>query len=587
MKSDDWPNVEAQAYGGVLLRSTGHILLREPANHFDGYVWTFAKGKSDPGETPEATALREVLEETGYQAEVVDILPGVFHSGLSSNAYYVMRPVGAQGHPQWETQRTRWVDFDAAATLIAETINVKGRERDLAVLAAAQTWFAFHQQVLEPDGPGKAMHPANRADWRVQDMPAEHVSLALDVTLTAREATRVRLGFIPSVMEEKWFSYFADDTLYQHRSWTGYCIDQIHFEAYGDGLRATYAEVNRNPVQYAETDDKQDIQRIETMVRELGRGAWDDDGMGSFEAAVALAAQPNYLGNPQVVAALLESYFQLLIASWQGKAKYADQLAMSLQITRTMCEDGTDYTRMPGWHNAAGLGRNVVRCLGLDADYYEGESLAILVSEGLASVSLAFNDLRLQWLQAQQTGQEMDLPLRLKTLGWFLVTVFMGTNDVYFPGKALEDIVHPKRSAPSGNGGDGSDAPVNEDFEPAPAQAAYAAPADSANFEALLAELHAIAALQRKPPFKFAQVGIASGAVLTFKLDPSVTCVVAEKNRVVFQEQTLSLSRAAVLALQNHGRKVTAARGPDYWLCNGQPLSKINSATTGEKLHGT
>ena len=107
MKPDYSPSAEAQAYGGVLLRNTGHILLREPTNHFDGYVWTFAKGKPDPGETSETTALREVLEETGYQAEVVDILPGVFHSGLSSNAYYVMRPVGAQGRPQWETQRTR------------------------------------------------------------------------------------------------------------------------------------------------------------------------------------------------------------------------------------------------------------------------------------------------------------------------------------------------------------------------------------------------------------------------------------------------------------------------------------------------
>lgn len=580
MKPDDWPSAKAQAYGGVLLRNTGHILLREPTNHFDGYVWTFAKGKPDPGETPEATALREVQEETGYQAEVVDILPGVFHSGLSSNAYYVMCPVGAQGRPQWETQRTRWVDFDTAAALIAETINVKGRERDLAVLAAAQTWFASHQRVLEPDGLGKAMYPASRADWRVQDMPAEHVSLALDFTLTEKEATRVRLGFIPSVMEEKWFSYFADNTLYQHRSWTGYCIDKIHFEAYSDGLRATYAEVNRNPAQYAETDDEQDIQRIETMVRELGQGAWDDDGQGSFEAAVALAAQPNYLGNPQVVAALFEPYFQLLIASWQGTTNHADKLAMNLQITRTMCEDGTGYTRLPGWHNAAGLGRNVIRRLGLDADYCEGESLALLVGEGLVSVSLAFNDLRLQWLQAQQ---EMDLPLRLKTLGWFVVTVFMGANDVYFPGKVLEDIVHAERSAPFGNEGDGSDASVNEDFEPAPAQPASAAPA---SFEALLAELHAIAALQRKPPFKFAQLGIASGSVLTFKLDPSVTCVVAEKNQVVFQGRTLSLSRAAVQALQNHGRKVKAARGPDYWLCNGQPLLKINSATTGEKLHG-
>lgn len=271
MKPDYSPSAEAQAYGGVLLRNTGHILLREPTNHFDGYVWTFAKGKPDPGETSETTALREVLEETGYQAEVVDILPGVFHSGLSSNAYYVMRPVGAQGRPQWETQRTRWVDFETAATLIAETINVKGRERDLAVLAAAKTWFVSNQPVLEPDGLGKATQPASRADWRVQEMPAEHASLTLDFILTAKEATRVRLGFIPSVMEEKWFSYFADNTLYQHRSWTGYCVDQIHFETYGDGLRATHAEVNRNPEQYAEGDDEQDIRRIETMVHELGQ----------------------------------------------------------------------------------------------------------------------------------------------------------------------------------------------------------------------------------------------------------------------------------------------------------------------------
>ena len=58
MKPDYSPSAEAQAYGGVLLRNTGHILLREPTNHFDGYVWTFAKGKPDPGETSETTALR-------------------------------------------------------------------------------------------------------------------------------------------------------------------------------------------------------------------------------------------------------------------------------------------------------------------------------------------------------------------------------------------------------------------------------------------------------------------------------------------------------------------------------------------------
>ena len=137
------------------------------------------------------------------------------------------------------------------------------------------------------------MQAATRADWRIQDMPTEHVALALDFTLSAQEAARVRLGFIPTCMEEKWFAYFADNTLHHHRSWTGYCIDQIFFEADGDGLRATHAKVNRNPEQYAETDDEQDIQRIETMVRQRGRTTSDDSGMSSFAAASAQAAQPN------------------------------------------------------------------------------------------------------------------------------------------------------------------------------------------------------------------------------------------------------------------------------------------------------
>jgi len=48
-----------------LLTRCGRILLREPANHFDGYHWTYAKGKQDKNESPELTAPREVYEETG------------------------------------------------------------------------------------------------------------------------------------------------------------------------------------------------------------------------------------------------------------------------------------------------------------------------------------------------------------------------------------------------------------------------------------------------------------------------------------------------------------------------------------------
>ncbi len=133
---------QAQAYGGVLIDDAGQILLREPANHFDGYVWTFAKGKRDTADTPEATVLREVREETGYHAEIVAALPKAYAGGTGKTGYYLMRPVGAPGTFDKETQSILWLDFDAAAELIAQTVNLVGRSRDLQVLADARALYA-------------------------------------------------------------------------------------------------------------------------------------------------------------------------------------------------------------------------------------------------------------------------------------------------------------------------------------------------------------------------------------------------------------------------------------------------------------
>jgi len=60
-----WVIPKATAYGGILLNSGGQVILREPANHYDGYVWTFAKTRPQGDETPEHTARRGVRGEIG------------------------------------------------------------------------------------------------------------------------------------------------------------------------------------------------------------------------------------------------------------------------------------------------------------------------------------------------------------------------------------------------------------------------------------------------------------------------------------------------------------------------------------------
>lgn len=128
------------AYGGVVFDPEGRVLLREPRNHFDGYVWTFPKGRPDPGESPEATALRETFEETGVQATIDRAIPGEFPGGTTINRYFLMSaPLesGAVPDNDPETQAIRWVAPAEAMRMIGMTTNALGRERDLNVLTSA------------------------------------------------------------------------------------------------------------------------------------------------------------------------------------------------------------------------------------------------------------------------------------------------------------------------------------------------------------------------------------------------------------------------------------------------------------------
>ena len=132
------PGRPTNTYGGVLIDG-GKILLREPKNHYDGYVWTFPKGKADgPSDHGEPCALREVKEETGYDAAVIAKLPGQFQGGTGATEYFLMRPTGPPGTHDDETQSLRWVSFDEAEKLIEMTTNPVGRKRDVDVLGVAR-----------------------------------------------------------------------------------------------------------------------------------------------------------------------------------------------------------------------------------------------------------------------------------------------------------------------------------------------------------------------------------------------------------------------------------------------------------------
>jgi 8-oxo-dGTP diphosphatase len=144
-----WETGSKPRYGMVAFNPNGEVLIREPANHFDGYVWTFYKGGRHGNEPTLQTALRETLEETGHRPAVVGHLDEGFRGGNvgSVNFFYIgfdtFGQVDRSAMDQnGETWSIAWVSVEEARDRIALSTNEKGRDRDLRTLEAAALAFA-------------------------------------------------------------------------------------------------------------------------------------------------------------------------------------------------------------------------------------------------------------------------------------------------------------------------------------------------------------------------------------------------------------------------------------------------------------
>jgi len=114
------------------------------------------------------------------------------------------------------------------------------------------------------------MKPVKPQDWgELKPLPSERATLPLSRLFSPQEITRIRLGFLPAQMEDKWFVYWQDDTLYFHRSWTGHCIYIVRFKAEGEGCRMIAVDVNRNESQYHGYGDEREPARISSLINML------------------------------------------------------------------------------------------------------------------------------------------------------------------------------------------------------------------------------------------------------------------------------------------------------------------------------
>lgn len=79
---------------------------------------------------------------------------------------------------------------------------------------------------------------------------------------------------------------------------------------------------------------------------------------------------------------------------------------------------------------------------------------------------------------------------------------------------------------------------------------------------------------QRRARINLAALGIQVGDELVLSRDENIKAVVLAGNKISYQGETLSLSAAALKALQEMGYRSTSVSGSDYWMFEGELLDE-------------
>jgi 8-oxo-dGTP diphosphatase len=115
---------EQHSAGGLVIKKKGSRPLICLVSKKEGRVWAFPKGRVNDGEELEVTAAREVLEETGHRAEVVEKLDTIeYYFFLKENStfyhktvtFFLMRLTEEDAQPRdQEADSVGWYDVGVA-----------------------------------------------------------------------------------------------------------------------------------------------------------------------------------------------------------------------------------------------------------------------------------------------------------------------------------------------------------------------------------------------------------------------------------------------------------------------------------------
>jgi ADP-ribose pyrophosphatase YjhB (NUDIX family) len=430
------PAGKQRAFGGVVIDPEGRLLLREVAGHGEAEVWTYAKGRPEPGESPRQAALREVQEKMGVAARIVLPLPSTFEGRATHTQFFLMvvDPSSVDlSHRCKQTQRLCWAVPEEARRLMAQTPHPLGRQRDLQVLEEALRFLPSPLPLQRPI--------ARREDWPFRPMPAERAELDFRARFTPAEMAKVARGFLSQVMEHKWCAWFEDGVLRIHRSWSGHEIFRLHLEPVPERAghwAVVRTEYNCHPGQWT-LDERESLESLHTLIDSFLLNLGGGSAADACAQGLAMAAQPNHLGRPAVVQALVKALLDAVVedAMTVGDGGAPERAARALVAAMT---DDPAYARLP-WHSREQLGEVLIDCMNLPPDPQKALGLSRVLERALSAAQDAALELARDVHADSAEAEFAAWAHRLEALGDFVVAVFLGTHTLSHPGQRLDRLV--------------------------------------------------------------------------------------------------------------------------------------------------
>ncbi len=75
------------------------------------------------------------------------------------------------------------------------------------------------------------MAAAVRTSWKTLPPPKHRAKLTIASVFSHTEGERMRSGFVPRNMDDRWFVYFEEGWLNFHRSWTGSHVFAVRLDS--------------------------------------------------------------------------------------------------------------------------------------------------------------------------------------------------------------------------------------------------------------------------------------------------------------------------------------------------------------------